>query len=451
MSIPFFSTFLTAWQHLPPRCSLQGTLFIRTAVPLLSLLFLYPAPSAQAQSSAIKIKNKDYLLITADANDTPEELLERYNLDAFNCNEAHFYKINKIKKGGALKAGKEYQLPILIVDYNGSSIRTSLGIEDWRVAKRIETFNREALKRKLRNDYFVESTNLWVPWHELECPDKKATDPPAPTPEERVLKVGKFNAARLAKIPKEPTTGSNKDEYPLYGKALRKTKPTSQSLKNKVFYIVAGHGGPDVGAQGNRSGHTLCEDEYAYDVALRLHRLLISHGAFAYMIVRDPNDGIRDEALLDCDKDEVVWGNRLIPYAQKERLQQRCDIINDLMEQYLKAGIAKQTLVEIHVDSRSKHAHTDVFFYYRPEDIASQTLARRVQRVFTNKYMQVQGGRQFEGTVTPRYLYMLRESYVPRAVYIELGNIRNDWDQQRLILRNNRQALANWIFEGIRN
>jgi hypothetical protein len=144
MSIPFFSTFLTAWQHLPPRCSLQGTLFIRTAVPLLSLLFLYPAPSAQAQSSAIKIKNKDYLLITADANDTPEELLERYNLDAFNCNEAHFYKINKIKKGGALKAGKEYQLPILIVDYNGSSIRTSLGIEDWRVAKRIETFNREA-------------------------------------------------------------------------------------------------------------------------------------------------------------------------------------------------------------------------------------------------------------------------------------------------------------------
>jgi N-acetylmuramoyl-L-alanine amidase len=30
-------------------------------------------------------------------------------------------------------------------------------------------------------------------------------------------------------------------------------------------------------------------------------------------------------------------------------------------------------------------------------------------------------------------------------VYIELANIQNDWDQQRLVLKNNRQAIANWI------
>lgn len=451
MTLPFPSLHAFVWAV---RVSMRSVLHLLFAAPFLwrhSLPFcLAVLPfMVHAQSSSIKIPVKEYLLITVDADDTPEMLLERYDLDDFDCNEAHFYKINRLKKGSALKAGKEYQLPIIVVEYNGTSIRSSLEIEDWRVAKRIETFNREALKRKLREDDFVKSSLLWVPWHELECPDKKATEEPDEKP--RAQKAAKFNAGRVAKIPKEPVSGPAKDEYALYGKALKKTKIISNALKNKVFYIVSGHGGPDVGAQGSRSGNTLCEDEYAYDVALRLHRLLISHGAIAYMIVRDANDGIRDEAFLACDKDETVWGERTIPYVQKERLQQRCDVINNMMEKYLNAGIAEQTFVEIHVDSRSKHAQTDVFFYYRPEDVTSQALARRLQRVFMNKYYQAQGGRQFSGTVTPRYLYMLRETYVPRAVYIELGNIRNDWDQQRLVLRNNRQALANWIFEGIRN
>ncbi|MFZ4477301.1 MAG: N-acetylmuramoyl-L-alanine amidase, partial [Saprospiraceae bacterium] len=32
---------------------------------------------------------------------------------------------------------------------------------------------------------------------------------------------------------------------------------------------------------------------------------------------------------------------------------------------------------------------------------------------------------------------------------IELGNIKNDWDQQRLVLKNNRQAIANWLLESL--
>jgi N-acetylmuramoyl-L-alanine amidase len=37
----------------------------------------------------------------------------------------------------------------------------------------------------------------------------------------------------------------------------------------------------------------------------------------------------------------------------------------------------------------------------------------------------------------------------PAGVYLELGNIRNPRDQQRLVLENNRQALAKWIAEAI--
>jgi len=412
---------------------------------LLISVFVYAQKSNSVNED--NQKSETYLTITTDAGETTDELLERYCLSGKDCNEAHFCTINRLKKGSLLKSGKEYLLPILIMPYNGKSIRTSTKVEDWRTAKRIESFNREAQRRNLRVDDFVESGELWVPWHELHCAEAEKTPEKKKTP---ALVAAKFNATRLAKIPQEPMAGGKDSRvFPLYGPAYQKTPLLNQRLKNKVFYIVSGHGGPDVGAQGYRNNKTLCEDEYAYDVALRLHRLLISYGASAYMIVRDPNDGIRDEAFLACDKDEVAWGKLEIPLAQKERLQQRCDIINDFTEKYLKAGIADQTFVEIHVDSRSQHARTDVFFYFRPESSESEQLARYIQRVFSQKYQQAQGGRQFEGTVNPRYLYMLRETIVPKAVYIELGNIRNDWDQQRLVIRNNRQALANWICDGL--
>ena len=57
-------------------------------------------------------------------------------------------------------------------------------------------------------------------------------------------------------------------------------------------------------------------------------------------------------------------------------------------------------------------------------------------------------GRGFNGTVSERNLYVLRNTQ-PVGVYLELGNIRNPRDQQRLVLENNRQALAKWIAEGI--
>ena len=36
----------------------------------------------------------------------------------------------------------------------------------------------------------------------------------------------------------------------------------------------------------------------------------------------------------------------------------------------------------------------------------------------------------------------------PASVFVELGNIQNRFDQQRIILSENRQALANWLCEG---
>lgn len=395
------------------------------------------AQNARRNTAAAALIPEVYLQTVARPGDDLKTLLQRYTLEEYECNQTQFFKINKLKKNARLQPGTTYKLPVLIRTYNGKSIRSSLNIKDFQMAIRIDAFNKSMLRQNLRLDDFVESKRLWVPWHELHCPQAKTPDK---TSASSVLKDSEDTGNMY-----EFTSGQGNRVFPIFGSKYAKTPIASRKLRGRIFYIVSGHGGPDVGAQGTRAGNTLCEDEYAYDVSLRLLRLLVSHGATAYMIVRDPNDGIRDEAYLRCDKDETVWGDRSIPFAQRERLIQRSELINALTERNEKAGLTDQTLIEIHVDSRSHNQKTDVFFYYRPDSEPSKALAQKFHQTFLQKYLKVRGQRRYEGSVTPRALHMLRETITPTAVYIELGNIRNDWDQQRLVIPSNRQAVANWL------
>lgn len=400
-----------------------------------------PAPKTKASAVTNAPKEKkvvdppEYLLVSAGKGDNVPSLMERYGLSEVDCNVTHFFKINNLKQDYRLKTGAMYKLPIEIRKYNGKSIRTSLNIEDWKTAVRIETYNKEAKEKGLRDDNFLTSKQLWVPHHELHCTEEAKEKAEAETAP--ILTGG------------EPIAAKTTRTFPIFGKKYENTPLLSQRLKGRVYYIVSGHGGPDTGAQGTRSNHTLCEDEYAYDVALRLLRLLVSHGATAYMIVRDDKDGIRDEDYLVCDKDEKVWGNKVIPLDQKQRLQQRCDVINTLSKKHAKAGALEQTFIEIHVDSRSRNMKTDVFFYHASDSDTGKKLALRFHQTFLQKYMKTRSQRSYSGTVSARDLYMLRNTSIPRSVYVEMGNIRNDYDQQRLVIRSNRQALANWMYEAL--
>jgi len=68
-------------------------------------------------------------------------------------------------------------------------------------------------------------------------------------------------------------------EYPIFGKKLSLVIPKSKRLEGTVYYLISGHGGPDPGAVETMKGKTIAEDEYAYDVTLRLAKELLSHGA----------------------------------------------------------------------------------------------------------------------------------------------------------------------------
>ena len=66
---------------------------------------------------------------------------------------------------------------------------------------------------------------------------------------------------------------------------------------------------------------------------------------------------------------------------------------------------------------------------------------------FESKYDKHQPNRGFEGTVSSRNLYVLLKA-APASVFVELGNIQNTFDQRRLVINSNRQALAKWLMEG---
>lgn len=232
---------------------------------------------------------------------------------------------------------------------------------------------------------------------------------------------------------------------PLFGKALADVKVTSKRLAGACFYVVSGHGGPDPGAIGRVGKVELHEDEYAYDIALRLARDLMQEGAEVRIIIQDAKDGIREQFYLDNSKRETCMGSA-IPLNQVQRLKQRCTKINALYRRDKKQYNYCRAIF-IHVDSRSKKQQTDVFFYHSMNSAASKKLAFTMRDMFEAKYKRFQPGRGFSGTVSGRNLYVLANAQ-PTSVFVELGNIQNAFDQKRFVMSSNRQALANWLCDG---
>ncbi len=231
----------------------------------------------------------------------------------------------------------------------------------------------------------------------------------------------------------------------LFGKEHEEFPKESSTLKNAVYYLISGHGGPDPGAITTYNGKLIAEDEYAYDVTLRLARKLLANGAKVYIIIKDLNDGIRDTRVLEVDNDEVNYQNNPISLDQKLRLGERTKAVNSL---FLKHRGAYQRLIVTHVDSRSKGQNIDVFFYHHHKSKSGKQLALNIHNTFKQKYAEHQPNRVYSGTVSSRNLYLIKNT-LPAMVYIELGNIKNKKDQRRILNYNNREAMAKWIYEGL--
>ncbi|TFG78670.1 MAG: N-acetylmuramoyl-L-alanine amidase [Flavobacteriales bacterium] len=234
--------------------------------------------------------------------------------------------------------------------------------------------------------------------------------------------------------------------FPIFGERYASVTLKSERLKGNIYYLISGHGGPDPGAMAKYAGKSISEDEYAYDVTLRLARELISHGATVYIIIRDGDDGIRDDRILEIDKDEVAYPNEIIPLNQVARLKQRVNIVNEL---YAENKGKYQRLIVTHVDSRSEGQNIDVFFYHHEKSKNGKKLAESIHKTFEKNYKKYQPNRLYSGTFEDRTsLYLVKKTH-PAMTFIEIGNITNAKDQRRILDPDNRQALAKWISEGV--
>ncbi|MDY0313804.1 MAG: N-acetylmuramoyl-L-alanine amidase [Bacteroidales bacterium] len=220
----------------------------------------------------------------------------------------------------------------------------------------------------------------------------------------------------------------------------------SNKLDGAIIYLISGHGGPDPGAVANVNGIMISEDEYAYDICLRMAKAIEENGGKAYMIIEDPDDGIRDEEYLQIDYDEYCYPDLEIPREQNARLKQRADAVNDLYKTHKSTDY--QRVIEIHLDSRSNSATVDVFFYHYPGSTKGKKTAEVFQNIFSEKYAKHQPNRGYKGSVTNRNLLVMRK-VLPPLVFIELGNIQNEKDRKRFLKWSNRQAIANWLVEGL--
>lgn len=169
--------------------------------------------------NAVAASDEKYFKVAALPGDGSISMLRRYQLDKNSCNFAQFYKLNKITKKTTLVIGREYSLPILIYPFNGKNIRSSVGINDFDIATRIQKYNETMLAAQLRDQSYKQDKILWVPYHELHCAKADVAIPSPTTPEPELVKTGK----RV---------------FPIFGKYAY-TPLRSNNLKGKVFLFPA--------------------------------------------------------------------------------------------------------------------------------------------------------------------------------------------------------------------
>lgn len=383
---------------------------------------------------AIGEEKQKYVEFIAKRGDKAEIIFKKYDLPLSKENFKLFIELNfkRTDKNLKLMRGVKYKLPIIILKTkNISHSLKQYFAEDTipQLIQMIKEYNKSLTKKGLKK----QKEETWLPLHILKQTLEKNGDESIPP-----IKKGK----------KLDHKYNSKLFEPYFGEKFKKVKKRNDNLKNYVFYLVSGHGGPDPGAIGYFEGKELHEDEYAYDITLRLAKHLHENGAKVYMITIDTVDGIRDERILETSSKELFFGGVQIPQNQKERLELCANILNDLYKKESQHKSKKHFSINIHLDSRSEEEKVDVFYYYQENNVESKLLAETLQQTFAEQYEKYQPGRGYNGTVETRNLFMLRNT-LPTTVYIELGNIKNRSNQYRFVDKNNREAIAKWLSLGI--
>lgn len=229
----------------------------------------------------------------------------------------------------------------------------------------------------------------------------------------------------------------------------------SRRLEGWHFVLDPGHGGVDPGAivstrDGNGNTLYVVEDEYVYDIALRVYVLLRLHGAEVTMTLLSPNHLLRDNhpatRTFVHEKNEVFNSRRINesnrasswPRGGRAGLAARVDVAEHA---FSNTPPDRRVFVSLHADNSTQLSSSPMVLYY-----SGRGKVDRKSREFARRLLPSLGaGAHLRG----QNLGVLRNNPAGMKVLVELRNLAYTENAWALRFEKSRQRDAEKLVKAL--
>lgn len=230
-------------------------------------------------------------------------------------------------------------------------------------------------------------------------------------------------------------------------------RPSPKLEWNKELVILdPGHGGIDPGCVHADGGKLAVEDEYAYDVCCRAKTYLEAKG---YKVVFTIIDKVtkyeeREIAFIPPDLNEVLVASPdLIPRGRdKKSMNLRIKAATDAVTKFKPKKIF---WISVHIDAVPDTSLQGAHIVTPYAGNFTQSMIRSLKE---KELLRQKDGLEYHPVGLngmPRKLYLLRPDKNPfrSCLLLELGNIKNDTDRNRMFEPESRNKWAEGISDGV--